>query len=137
MTALNPEDKGKGNPTTQMSPTVLSNAAAPDRAVDPGEMGEDPPRLGVQLASEGDGLLVLEEAVDDGSVIKTAGTLFLSALEVTYMVYSTQSAKHGGGGRNVYFIGCGEEGKACVPRSRPVPIHRRPSCRAHFPPYCS
>jgi len=26
--------------------------------------------------------LVLEEAVDDGSVVKTAGTLFLTALEV-------------------------------------------------------
>lgn len=79
---LNPDGRAKGKPTVQMSPTRLcEHNAAPDRAMDPGEMGQDTERL-VQLASKGDGLLVLEEAVDDGSVVKTAGTLFLTALEV-------------------------------------------------------
>jgi len=69
-------DQDKANPTTQSPPADTTT-----RSADPGEMYQDTEKL-AQLASQGDDLLVLEEAVDDGSVVKTAGTLFLTSLEV-------------------------------------------------------
>lgn len=92
---LNPEDHDDVDSTRQISPTTIADTPnargdtarnAPDRAADPCQMGEDNGSLTRTVASKGESLLVLEEAVDDGSVVKTAGTLFFTALEVSSSV---------------------------------------------------
>lgn len=39
--------------------------------------------IGGEMAAKGEGLVILEEAVDDGAVVNTVGTLIVTELEVT------------------------------------------------------
>lgn len=45
----------------------------------------------IDHVSNGENLVVLEAAVDDGTVVKTAGTLFFTAFEVIEVVSRTRT----------------------------------------------
>lgn len=76
----------KLTPTSAMAQAEDTRGDAENHAEDRTLDGPTGARNSIgEIASKGEGLVTLEEAVDDGTVVKTAGTLVFSALEVSEM----------------------------------------------------